>query len=193
MVCIFLACVQPVLTQPTNKNLTDLSFTLEWSPVTVGLLQNYTLSYTSVPLVKRQADGVFSIPAGSTHYTVENLIPYSSYCFSLQATYAQGDVVFSQEQSDEICNINTPPLGEFVIKFSPSLPADSLIIYVVACIIIPFINPSISLASSAPVNLNVEEVSFTSVKVSWSAPMERHGIITQYKVCISVLVLCCRN
>ena len=112
--------MQPVLIQPTNKNLTDLSFTLEWSPVIAGFLQNYTLSYRSVPLVKRQTDGVFSIPAGSTSYTVENLTPYSSYCFSLQATYAQEGVVFSQKQSDEICDIITPPLGEFVIKFHPA-------------------------------------------------------------------------
>ena len=120
MVFICLACVQPVLTQPTNKNLTDLSFTLEWLPVTAGILQNYTLSYTSVPLVKRQTDGMFSIPAGSANYTVKNLTPYFSYCFSLQAMYAQEGVVFSQEQSEEICDINTPPLGEFVINYHPA-------------------------------------------------------------------------
>ena len=83
--------------------------------------------------------------------------------------------MFSQEQSEEICDINTPPLGEFVIKFLPSLPADSLIIYEIACIIAPFINPSVSIASSTPVNLTVEEVSFTSVKVSWLAPTERNA------------------
>ena len=122
---ISLACVKPVLMQPTNKNLTDLSFTIEWSPVTTGLLQNYTLSYTSVPSMKRQAEELFLeiiIPAESTSYTVENLTPYSSYCFSLQANYAQEDVVFSQKQSDEVCDINTPPISKFAIKISPSFP-----------------------------------------------------------------------
>ena len=125
MAFISLACVKPVLMQPTNKNLTDFSFTIEWSPVTTGLLQNYTLSYRSVSSVKRQAEEPLPeiiIPAGSTSYTVKNLTPYSSYCFSLQATYAQEGVVFSQKQSDEICDVNTPPIGKFMIKISPSFP-----------------------------------------------------------------------
>ena len=125
MTFISLACVKPVLMQPTNKNLTDLSFTIEWSLVTTGLLQNYTLSYRSVSSVKRQVEEPFLkiiIPAESTSYTVKNLTPYSSYCFLLQANYAQEDVVFSQKQSDEICDINTPPIGKLVIKISPSFP-----------------------------------------------------------------------
>lgn len=113
-----LACVEPVIVQPKDKNLTDLSFTLEWSPITTPLLQNYTLNYTSrshLTPVKRQTDNQFiseTIPAGLFSYTVGNMTPYSSYCFSLQASYVQEGIVFSQEQSGKICDINTPPIGE---------------------------------------------------------------------------------
>ena len=107
--------------QPTIKNLTDLSFTLEWSPVNnTELLQNYSLSYHSVShlsVEKRQTDSkTVSIPAGSTSYTVDNLIPYSEYCFSLEAIYAQKGIVFSNKISEEICDINTPPIGEFTVN-----------------------------------------------------------------------------
>ena len=40
----------------------------------------------------------------------------------------------------------------------------------------------LALASSAPVNLRVENVDFTSVTVSWSPPSEKYGIIIKYKV-----------
>ena len=113
--------------QPTNKNLTDLSFTLKWSPIDTELLQSYTLFYTSfminqLPVAKRQSENPISLklPANSTNYTVNNLIPFSTYCFSLQASYAQESVEFSNKQGDAICDIITPPLGEFVINFTPS-------------------------------------------------------------------------
>ena len=69
-------------------------------------------------MAKRQTQNLISIPAHSANYTVENLIPFSSYCFSLQASYAQEGIVFSNKQSVDICDINTPPLGEFLPHFS---------------------------------------------------------------------------
>ena len=127
--------------QPTNKNLTDLSFTLKWSPIDTGLLQNYTLFYTSrminqLPVAKRQSENQVSLklPAHSTNYTVNNLIPFSTYCFSLQASYAQENIVFSNEQSDDICNIITPPLGEFLINFRLGLSdGDHEYLYIHPC------------------------------------------------------------
>ena len=69
---------------------------------------------SQLPVAKRQIENQINISVHSTNYTVENLMPFSSYCFSLQASYAQEAVVFSHRQSDAICDINTPPLGEFV-------------------------------------------------------------------------------
>ena len=102
---------------PTNKNLSSLSFTLEWSAIDVGLLYNYTLIYYStgqLPVAKRQAEEQeITIPANSTSYTVENLTPFSSYCFTLDALYVQQGIVFDRQPSNELCDINTPPLSEF--------------------------------------------------------------------------------
>jgi len=121
---ISLACVEPEVVQPTNKNLIDLSFTLEWSPVTTQLLQSYTLSYSyrsQLDVMKRQTDeqviSVENISTNSTSFTVEDLTPYSSYCFWLEAVYSQKGFTFSCEKSDKICNINTPPLGKFFNLF----------------------------------------------------------------------------
>ena len=79
---------------------------------------------SQLPVGKRQIENEINIPVHSTNYTVKDLMPFSSYCFSLQASYAQEDVVFSNDQSDAICNINTPPLGEFVINFTLYFPTD---------------------------------------------------------------------
>ena len=121
--------MKPEIVQPTSKNLTDLSFTLKWLPIDTGLLQSYTLFYTSrmisqLPVAKRQIKNEINIPVHSTNYTVKDLMPFSLYCFSLQASYAQEGVVFSDDLSDAICDINTPPLGEFVINFTLYFPAD---------------------------------------------------------------------
>ena len=70
-----------------------------------------------LPVAKRQTQNQISIPAHSTNYTVENLMPFSSHCFSLQASYAQEGIVFSDKQSGDVCDINTPPLGEFLPHF----------------------------------------------------------------------------
>ena len=111
-----LACTKPEIMVPTNKNLSSLSFTLEWSTIDTGLLHNYTLSYYSIgqlPVVKRLTEREeITIPADSTSYTVENLTPFSSYCFTLEALYVQQDIVFDRQRS-ELCDINTPPLSKF--------------------------------------------------------------------------------
>ena len=113
-------CEKPVVTEPSNKELNGLSFTLKWSSMSHNpLLEHYNILYTNRSLLdvaKRQAtDQVYKIDGISrdaTEYTVTGLTSYSTYCFWLQAVYRQSGVAIANEDSDMTCGITTPPAGK---------------------------------------------------------------------------------
>jgi len=115
--------------EPSNKELTGLSFTLQWSSMSDNpLLDEYNILYTNNSLLGRvkrqgsdQVNKIDGIPRDSTEYTITDLTPYSTYCFWLRAVFRQDDVRFADEESEMICDVTTPPAGKLMIKCNPYL------------------------------------------------------------------------
>lgn len=51
------------------------------------------------------------IPSDVLEYAVDNLTPYSTYCFWLQAVYSKENVTFDRKESKILCDIKTPSTG----------------------------------------------------------------------------------
>ena len=116
-------CSKPqLLMDPPDTKLFELSFTMQWDPLpNTTLLHSFTVYYNNHSLLEQSRagrrqlpDGSFaidSISASSLEYKVDNLLPYSTYCFWLQAVYAQGNVMFDAQDSQMLCEITTPAAG----------------------------------------------------------------------------------
>ena len=162
-----------------EKNLSQLSFTLQWQPLpNRTFLDSFILFYTNNSLiykqtqVKRQQPNQTSIGISSDllEYTLDDLTPYSTYCFWLQAVYSKENVTFDYKESEMLCDIVTPATG--------MLPCELLL--PLLCILL-FVEPS------APLNLTAEEIASTWISISWTPPLHKNGIIQYYTVCIAIL------
>ena len=102
----------------SDTKLSELSFTMQWDPLpNTTLLHSFTIYYTNRSLleqsrVKRRQipddyTAIEGISASSREYSISNLLPYSTYCFWLQAVYAQGNVTFDTKDSELLCGITT--------------------------------------------------------------------------------------
>lgn len=174
MYCGFLlVCNEPILMDTVNRQLTNLSFTLHWHPLpNKTFLDSFILFYTKTNLiylhtqVKRQqlnqATSIGPISSNLLEYTVSNLLPFSTYCFWLQAVYSKDNVTFDHKESEMLCDIVTPPTG--------NLLHDCLLFHAL------FAEPS------APLNLTAEEIAPTWISISWKPPVHKNGLIQYYTV-----------
>jgi len=105
-----------------DKKLSTFSFTMQWDPLpNATLLHSFTVHYNNHSLLDQSQVERRQLPDGSTtidgisasshEYRVDNLLPYSTYCFWLQAVYAQGNVTFDTKDSEMLCGITTPAAG----------------------------------------------------------------------------------
>jgi len=104
-----------------NKELSKLSFTLHWYPLlNKTYLDSFVVFYSNHSLIgqktqfKRQQliqTSIGPLSSNLSEYVVENLIPYSTYCFWLQAVYSKKDIVFDHKESDMLCDVITPSTG----------------------------------------------------------------------------------
>ncbi|XP_065904635.1 receptor-type tyrosine-protein phosphatase S-like isoform X2 [Dysidea avara] len=148
-------CAKPVVMEPSNKELTGLSFTLRWPSMSDNpLLDHYNILYTNRSLrdmVKRQVNNqayqIDGISRDATEYTITDLTPYSTYCFWLRALFSQDSVRFTDEDSEMICDVKTPLV-----------------------------------ASSAPTHLAIQQVGTNWIQILWSPPDVQYGIIDHYIV-----------
>ena len=107
-----------------DKKLSKLSFTLHWNPLpNKTFLDSYILFYINISLIHQQTQvkrqlpkqtSIGPLPPDVLEYTVDDLSPYSSYCFWLQAVYSKENITFDRKDSKALCDIETPPTGMYV-------------------------------------------------------------------------------
>lgn len=184
MYCGFpLVCSEPKLMDTLEKQLTKLSFTLHWHPFpNKTFLDSLMLFYKNNSLiykhtqVKRQQPSQSSIgpiPSDFLEYTVDDLTPYSTYCFWLQAVYSKENVTFDHKESEMLCDIVTPATG--------MLLRDLTSVTLSSC-------TSLLIEPSAPLNLMAEEITSTWISISWKPPIHKNGIIQYYTVSVCLLL-----
>ncbi|XP_065904697.1 receptor-type tyrosine-protein phosphatase F-like isoform X2 [Dysidea avara] len=125
-------CSKPqLLMDLPDTKLSELTFTMKWDPLpNTTLLHSFTVYYNNHSLLEQSqverrqlpdsSIAIDGISATSNEYKVDNLLPYSTYCFWLQAVYAQANVTFDTKESEMLCGITTPAA-------EPSAPVNLII------------------------------------------------------------------